>query len=278
MSAVVAIGEYQAADQEAVQIGRLYSAARKSAVESARHIIEAGRRLAEKKASLKASLGHGQWLPWLAENAMVLGFDTPRTAQRLMAVAGKYDASVALDEAQAVEISRMVWGHNGHRTDAGGPVEWFTPAEVIAAARAVLGEIDLDPASCEVAQRTVRAKQFFTKQNDGLKQPWCGRLWLNPPQPLIADFVSKLVKERSAGNVSAAIVLSHNFTDAGWFHELAGAASRIYFTSGRVKFLLEDSEVATPPYGQALTYLGDDAAGFESVFGRIGLVFAPVRS
>jgi ParB family transcriptional regulator, chromosome partitioning protein len=170
-------------------------------------------------------------------------------------------------EAEAIEISRAVWGR-GHRTDAGGPVEWFTPAEVIAAARAVLGEIDLDPASCEVAQRTVRAKQFFTKRDDGLKQPWRGRLWLNPPQTLIADFVSKLVKERSAGNVIAAVVLSHNFTDAAWFHELAGAASRICFTNGRIKFLLEGSEVATPPYGQAVTYVGDDARGFERAFGR----------
>jgi hypothetical protein len=259
-------------DPDAERIGSLYRAARKSAAESARHIIEAGRRLAEKK----KSLGHGEWLPWLAVNAEVLGFDTPRTAQRLMAVAGKCDASAAFDECAAVEIMRTAWGHNAHRTDAGGPIEWFTPAEVIAAARSVLGGIDLDPASCEAAQKVVRATKFFTKEDYGLKQPWRGRLWLNPPQPSIAGFVSKLVHERNAGNVEAAVVLSHNFTDAAWFQELAGAASRICFTNGRVKFLLEGSEVATPPYGQALTYLGDDAAGFDRAFGRVGLIVAPV--
>jgi DNA N-6-adenine-methyltransferase (Dam)/Protein of unknown function (DUF3102) len=243
-------------DQDAVRIGSLYRAARKSAIESARHLIEAGQRLAEKK----KSLGHGEWLPWLAANAEVLGFRDRSTASRLMAAGKRWCAGAPSDESEAVEVGRAVWG---------------TPAEVIAMARSVLGEIDLDPASCETAQTVVQAKQFFTKQDDGLKQPWCGRLWLNPPQPLIGDFISKLVKERNAGNISAAIVLSHNFTDAAWFHELAGAASRICFTSGRIKFLLEGSEVETPPYGQAVTYVGDDAIAFERAFGRVGLIVAP---
>jgi ParB family chromosome partitioning protein len=44
--------------------------------------------------------------------------------------------------------------------------EWFTPAENIEAARTVLGAIDLDPASCELADRTVRATHYFTAQDD----------------------------------------------------------------------------------------------------------------
>jgi hypothetical protein len=44
--------------------------------------------------------------------------------------------------------------------------EWFTPPECIAHARAVLGDIDLDPASCEIAQQVVRA-QVFLHRRDG---------------------------------------------------------------------------------------------------------------
>ena len=53
--------------------------------------------------------------------------------------------------------------------------EWYTPGDIIERARAVLGEIDLDPASNAHAQKTVRAKRFYTKDDDGLSKPWSGR-------------------------------------------------------------------------------------------------------
>ncbi len=82
-----------------------------------------------------------------------------------------------------------------------GENEWYTPADYIELARAVLGTIDLDPASSAKAQETVKASMYFTPEEDGLNQLWNGRVWLNPPyaQPWIAEFISKLVKEVSAG-------------------------------------------------------------------------------
>lgn len=64
--------------------------------------------------------------------------------------------------------------------------EHYTPAPVIEAARAVMGGIDLDPASCAVANETVKALAFFTKDDDGLGRAWGSsadpsRVWLNPP-------------------------------------------------------------------------------------------------
>jgi hypothetical protein len=57
--------------------------------------------------------------------------------------------------------------------------EWHTEAPIVAAARQVLGGIDLDPASCAEAQETVRAARFFTKEQDGLTRPWAGRVFMN---------------------------------------------------------------------------------------------------
>lgn len=99
-------------DNAAVEIGRLYERARTSIVDSVRYQIECGRRLAEKK----ASLNHGEWLPWLEANAGVLGFTSDRTARMLMQAAGTNRKPASdLDEDSAVQISRKVWGHKPER-------------------------------------------------------------------------------------------------------------------------------------------------------------------
>lgn len=59
--------------------------------------------------------------------------------------------------------------------------EWYTPEKYIEAARMVMGSIDLDPASNDFANETVKAKTFFDEEQNGLEQKWFGNIWLNPP-------------------------------------------------------------------------------------------------
>lgn len=59
--------------------------------------------------------------------------------------------------------------------------EHFTPPVAVEPARDVLGSIDLDPASCSIANRVIRATRIFTKADNGLGRPWSGRVWLNCP-------------------------------------------------------------------------------------------------
>jgi phage N-6-adenine-methyltransferase len=155
-----------------------------------------------------------------------------------------------------------------------GDNEWYTPARYIAAARAALGGIDLDPATCEFAQSRIRADQFFTAVDDGLRHEWHGRVWLNPPysQPLVGQFISKLIEEHSAGRVTAAIILTHNCTDSVWFHKAANACAVICFTLGRISFEKEGGAVAAPTQGSSFFYFGDDVPRFRKVFGEFGFI------
>jgi len=100
-----------------------------------------------------------------------------------------------------------------------GHIEWFTPKQYIDAVKEVMGDIDLDPASCDEANAIVQAKQYFTKEENGLTQNWFGRVFMNPPysQGLVSKFANKLIEELTNGNTKEAIVLVNNATETEWF-------------------------------------------------------------
>ena len=149
-----------------------------------------------------------------------------------------------------------------------GNNEWYTPADIIESARLVMGTIDLDPASSEIANETVRADKFFSADDDGLNQIWEGTIWLNPPYAsgLIEKFVDKLL----ASDYRQAIVLVNNATDTEWFSRLADKASAVVFPKGRVKFHKPDGSTGAPLQGQALLYFGDNVQSFKETFGKYG--------
>jgi DNA polymerase-1 len=153
-----------------------------------------------------------------------------------------------------------------------GNVEWYTPPEILEAARAVLGGIDLDPASCEIAQRTVKAARYYTVADDGLAQDWHGRVWLNTPYAagLVGRFVEKLLAHVEAGDVTAAILLTNNATDTRWFQAASRAAAAACFPSGRIRFAGPEGPRRTPLQGQAILYFGPTPRAFVARFGGFG--------
>jgi phage N-6-adenine-methyltransferase len=162
-----------------------------------------------------------------------------------------------------------------HVANASGENEWYTPVRYLDAARKVLGGIDLDPASSDLAQRNVGAKRYFTQKHDGLKQDWSGTVWLNPPyaQPLIGQFLTKLVDAYDRGRVTSAIALTNNATETAWGNAILQAATSVCFVKGRIKFLNRDGiEEHTPLQGQMFCYLGDDRAAFERAFCEFGVI------
>jgi phage N-6-adenine-methyltransferase len=255
-------------DRDAEAIGKLWRSACHSLVESQRYYVECGRKLIDKR----DKLDHGEWLPWLKSNREVLGF-APRTVQVLMKAASNTQLAAHLnDPVAALALNRELWGHKLRGTQGTGFVEWYTPADIVAAVREVLGTIDLDPASSEIAQRTVNATNYYIKDDDGLTKEWRGRVWLNPPysQPAIEHFADKMIAEYSAGNVATAIMLTHNYTETAWFQKLIAAAVVICLPGQRIRFADPDGGLADPTQGQALFFFGPDPARFKQVFRPFG--------
>lgn len=155
--------------------------------------------------------------------------------------------------------------------------EWGTPPEYIALARECLGTIDFDPASNDRAQTVVLAETFLTKKDDGLRQDWPGKVWLNPPysNPLIEQFTGRLLAQYEEGDTEAALCLVNNATDTAWCQELLARSSAACFVKSRIPFIdAKGNPVRGTRQGQVFFYFGADVDGFETTFADVGAVMA----
>jgi ParB family chromosome partitioning protein len=162
-----------------------------------------------------------------------------------------------------------------HVSNNSGNNEWYTPAQFIEAAREVMGTIDTDPASSEIANRTVGAAIFYTAETNGLEQEWNGNVWMNPPyaQPLISEFAEAVTAKYSSGEINQAIVLVNNATETAFFQRMMEEASAVCFPRSRIQFIDPDGNPSGAPLqGQAILYFGEDFIEFGRVFGQFGKV------
>ena len=171
-----------------------------------------------------------------------------------------------------IDGAKIIKAANTHVGRNSGENEWYTPSVFIDSAREVMGSIDLDPASSEIANKTVKATKFFSIEDNGLYQEWGGNIWMNPPyaNPLIKQFSDKLCQ--SISNISQVIVLVNNATETVWFQQMAMIASTICFTNKRIKFLDPEGNPGAPLQGQAILYFGDNGDIFAEKFSSHGFI------
>jgi hypothetical protein len=105
--------------------------------------------------------------------------------------------------------------------------EWLTPPEIVKS----LGQFDLDPCS-PVVRPWDTADKHYTISDDGLAQPWEGRVWLNPPFGREAvKWLRKMVMHRFG------IALVPARTETAMFYEcIWGVADAVCFMKGRPHF------------------------------------------
>ena len=142
---------------------------------------------------------------------------------------------------------------NGWTTADSRTTRWLTPPGLVKA----LGEFDLDP--CGAPGHKLASKTYLLEQgDDGLRDPWFGRVWLNPPYGREQEpFLRRLV-EHGRGT---ALIFAR--TETRVFHELVwGAATAVLFLRGRLTFMQADGgkPVANAGAPSVLVAYGPDDA------------------
>jgi ParB family chromosome partitioning protein len=162
-----------------------------------------------------------------------------------------------------------------HVGNATGENEWYTPEEYIIAAKELMKNIDVDPASSDIANQTVIATKYYTAEDDGRIQKWEGNVWMNPPyaQPLVTEFCDLLVEKFKSGEVKQACVLVNNATETNFYQNMMENCQAICFIKGRVKFIdREGKSTGTPLQGQTILYFGGNHKEFGAIFSQFGVV------
>lgn len=149
--------------------------------------------------------------------------------------------------------------------------EYNTPNYIAEVVKDFLGVIDLDPASNEVANKTIGATEYFREADDGLSLSWransgeASSVFCNPPGGKIKNrsvakmFWSKCLSQRIQGNIWEAVFLFFNPNILQTSQQdciLPVTAFPICFLDRRVKYLDQlGNPVKNPPGISLLVYV-----------------------
>lgn len=152
-------------------------------------------------------------------------------------------------------------------TAVGGTVEWYTPPGFFD--RLALW-FDLDPAMpadpigrgpsiapdpADPPVPWVPVNRWYTPRENGLLQPWEGRVWLNPPYgPMAVPFLHRLAEHGDG------IALVFSRTETAWWRSVAERADLVCFLRDRLHHVRADGHVGRGAMGSALLVFGADLA------------------
>ncbi len=140
-----------------------------------------------------------------------------------------------------------------HEPNTGASDEWYTPPEML---NALNESYDLDPCS-PGTEHWVPASSVYTKQDNGLEQPWYGFVFMNPPFGNRNGHVPWLDKFLKHGS---GIAVVRAYTSSGWFHDHAVKADAMLFPRGKTKFVRPDGTIGkSPGHGVVLLGMGQRA-------------------
>lgn len=147
--------------------------------------------------------------------------------------------------------------------------EHYTPAHIVTLVQACFGgAIDLDPC-CNPGKPNVQAAKHYRMAQNGLKQPWHGNVYCNPPYSDAGEWVDKAITEFQEGRTDATILLLAARPETNAFHALRDFP--VCFIKGRLTFIGNPNPA---PFPSALVWVSEQSTDiFAAAFEEIGTVF-----
>lgn len=136
---------------------------------------------------------------------------------------------------------------------------WETPKAFFDKYNALYG-FTLDV--CATAQNA-KCTKFFTEADNGLRQPWSGTCWMNPPYGRTIGFWMRKAYD-SFREGATVVCLVPARTDTNWWHDYA-MRGRIEFIKGRLKF---GGHRNSAPFPSAVVVYDDKVRMWEQPFDK----------
>lgn len=115
------------------------------------------------------------------------------------------------------------------------------------------------------APHNAKCERFYSREDDGLTQPWHGRVWCNPPYSDVGAWVRKAWEEwdKHFGPERIVMLLPANRVEQKWWQEMVEpfrdrpkSPLRVEFLPGRMRFIRPNAVIGPkgdrPPFGCCL--------------------------
>lgn len=158
-----------------------------------------------------------------------------------------------------------------------GVQDYFTPPEIINAAREAMGGIDLDAASHPLANRIHKIPDYFHTGRSAFHNDWHGRVWLNPPYGNNAPWFERIVHYVGTGSVTQLCMISPMWAfQTGIALPVMDLSTGLILLSPTPKFWGNaDPNKTGKNHPHGVIYIGPNADQFTRAFSSFGFPMRP---
>lgn len=157
--------------------------------------------------------------------------------------------------------------------------DYYTPPEIVQAAREAMGGIDLDAASHWLANRTLRIPDYFTIGRSAFENDWHGRVWLNPPYGNNKPWFDRIVEFTDGGDVEQLCMLSPVWAfNTSIAAEVIERVSAMVLLSPTPTFWGNADGKTGTNQPHCVVYIGERVTEFLRAFSAFGIPFSLVTA